>query len=465
MSLLQAAKGKTSESSAQGRQECGVLIIVVFILLNVSTPANACRLILRTSALSAYKPFVGHKRQHFEDKWHLSPNRVFMWKPGDLRELVGTFKKSFALSMYPFVFSKKIAPRLARHLAFWGMFFVCAILTYLPPIGAWAQADRHLFAVALFDIVAYLPVYLLSVYSALYFMLPRYLGRRNTGFLALCALLSLAVSILSGYFITKLIFITHGYGGNWLDVLSMALQRCMADLITITGAAIIIKILKDYFLQQRENEMLAVENIRNKVQLLKMQMHPRILFASLRRIHMELDAGTRQAPEMILKLSDLLSYLLYESESDRVPLSKEVKMIENYIALKKLEYKGSIDIRFQTGGRRSDPSVTPGLLLPLLEIGVERPDDGPQKTRVAIELRTAGSTVFFSLSNNMPGKAIVREPSVQGTLEAVRKRLQSSSHQKFKLEVYPAIDSLTIVFQVEIDKKDVPDHALKTPKS
>jgi sensor histidine kinase YesM len=365
--------------------------------------------------------------------------------------------------MYPFVFSKKIAPRLARHLAFWGMFFVCAILTYLPPIGAWAQADRHLFAVALFDIVAYLPVYMLSVYSALYFVLPRYLGRRNIGFLAFYALLSLAVSILSGYFITKMIFKTHGYGGNGLDVLSMALQRCMADLITITGAAITIKILKDYFLQQQENEMLAVENIRNKLQLLKMQMHPRILFASLRRIHMELDAGTRHAPEMILKLSDLLSYLLYESESDRVPLSKEVKMIENYIALKKLEYKGSIDIRFQTGGG-TDPAVTPGLLLPLLEIGVERPDDRPQKIRVEIELRTAGATVFFSLSNNMPGKAIVKEPSVRATLDAVRKRLQSSSHQKFKLEVYPATDSLTIVFQVATDKNDVPDHALKAAK-
>jgi sensor histidine kinase YesM len=366
--------------------------------------------------------------------------------------------------MYSFIFSKKIAPRLARHLAFWGMYFVCTILTYLPPIGAWAQADRQLFAIGLFDAVVYLPVYLLSVYSALYFMLPRYLGQPNNGFLAFYALLSLAVSIPSGYFITKMIFITHGYSGDSLDVLSMALQRCMANLIAISGAAIIIKILKDYFLQQKENEMLAVENIRNKLQLLKMQMHPRILFASLRRIHMELDAGTRQAPEMILKLSDLLSYLLYESESDSVPLSKEVKMIENYIALKKLEYKGSIDIRFQTGGQPGDPAIAPGLLLPLLEIGIERPDDRPRKTRVTIELRAVGEAVYFSLSNNMPGKEIIKEASVQTTLHAVRKRLQSAYYQKFKLEVYPTIDSLTIVLQVAKDKKGIRHHSLKTAK-
>jgi Histidine kinase len=357
--------------------------------------------------------------------------------------------------MYPFVFSKKIAPRLARHFAFWGMYFVCTVLTYLPPIGAWAHVDRQLIGVALFDAVVYWPVYLLSVYSALYFILPRYLGGRNNGFLVFYAFLSLAVSIPAGYFITRMIFKTHGYGGNWLDVLSMALQHCMADLITITGAAVIIKILKDYFLQQKENELLAVENIRNKLQLLKMQMHPRILFASLRRIHVEIDDATRQAPEMILKLSDLLSYLLYESESDRVPLSMEVKMIENYIALKKLEYKGSIDIRFQTGGQQGDPTITPGLFLPLLEIGIERPEEigierpeeSPRKARVAIELTTTGKAVRFSLSNNMPGKAIVKEPSVQATLRTVKARLRSSYFQKFILDVYPSIDSLTIILQ------------------
>jgi LytS/YehU family sensor histidine kinase len=140
-------------------------------------------------------------------------------------------------------------------------------------------------------------------------------------------------------------------------------------------------------------------------------------------------------------------------------------MIENYIALKRLEYKGSIDIRFQTGGQPGDPSIAPGLLLPLLEIGIERPDDRPRKTRVTIELSTAGGAVYFSLSNNMPGKEIVKEPSVQTTLHALRKRLQSSYYQKFKLEVDPAIDSLTIVLQVAKDKKGLRPPSLKTAKT
>jgi hypothetical protein len=61
--------------------------------------------------------------------------------------------------------------------------------------------------------------------------------------------------------------------------------RCMANLIAISGAAVIIKIMKDYWLQQRENECSPLKISRNKLRLLKMQMHPRILFASLQRIH------------------------------------------------------------------------------------------------------------------------------------------------------------------------------------
>jgi LytS/YehU family sensor histidine kinase len=125
----------------------------------------------------------------------------------------------------------------------------------------------------------------------------------------------------------------------------------------------------------------------------------------------------------------------------------EVKMIENYIALKKLEYKGSIDIRFQTRGQPGDPVISPGLFLPLLEIGIEWSGDSPRKTSVAIEIRSGGGAVYFSLINNMPGKEIVKDPSVKTTLHAVRNRLQSSYFQRSKLDVFPATDSLKIVLQ------------------
>jgi two-component system, LytTR family, sensor kinase len=350
--------------------------------------------------------------------------------------------------MSPFIFSKQPAPRLARHLAFWGMYMVCSVSTFLPSLGAGVQIDINLFKEAFFNTCAYLPIYLLSTYFSLYYMLPRYLAHRKTGFLLWYIICSFAVTIPMGFFLTKWIFITDGYTGNNLDVLSMALQHSMADLITITGAALIIKILKDYYHEQKENELLVIENIHNKLQFQKMQLHPRLLFSSLQRIQLEIDADSHHAPEMILKLSDLLSYLLYESDTDRVLLSKEVSMINTYLVLKKLENKDHIEIRFQTNGPSDDLTIAPGLLLPLLEIGIEKGDYEQGKNQVTIALRTTGKDVYFSISNNMNGHEMLVEPFVQNTIRSVKDRLQSTYFQRFKLDILPAPESFTVILQV-----------------
>ncbi len=143
-----------------------------------------------------------------------------------------------------------------------------------------------------------------------------------------------------------------------------------------------------------------------------MQLHPRILFASLQRIHLEIEHGTREAPEMILKLSDLLSYLLYDSEAEKVPLIKEVQMIENYLALKKLENNHHPDIRFDASGDLHRHWISPGFFLPLLETvskeatpSVEHP-----RWRSTFSLKGSAPMIMFSLKTNVPRESARKRP-------------------------------------------------------
>jgi len=367
--------------------------------------------------------------------------------------------------MHPFIFSNKIAPRLARHLVFWFLYFAGTLLIHLPDIRSWGVINRGIFVTAFSDALSLLPVYLLAVYSAIYIILPIYLRNRKLSLLVWYSLLIFTISIPVGYYIAEVDYMSRGYDSDELDFFATALHNCMANLITITTAAVIIKIMKDYWLRERENELLAIENIRNKLHLLKMQMHPRVLFVSLQRIYHEIDGGTREAPEMILKLSDLLSYLLYESESEQVPLSKEVQMIENYLALKRLEYKQQIDLRMETDGQLHLHGIAPGLFLPLLEIGIERSGGVERLTIVTVQLRSIGSKIHFSLTNNTPGMEIANDPMVQTTLRTVRERLRSANYQKCKLELQSGTDGLTIVMQLERNKGKAADPALRTIKT
>jgi len=160
---------------------------------------------------------------------------------------------------------------------------------------------------------------------------------------------------------------------NELDVMTLTSRKVIGEQISITGSAIILKVIKDYSLRQQEYEMLAVENVRNKLRLLKMQIHPRILFDCLQYIYKDIDTGTLHAPQMILQLSELLGYFLYESDLQQIPLSVEVKMMQNYIQIKKIGYGDKADIYVEISSEMNAKYVVPGLFLPLLETCCVRP--------------------------------------------------------------------------------------------
>jgi sensor histidine kinase YesM len=351
--------------------------------------------------------------------------------------------------MKSFIFSNKIVPRLARHLVFWGFYFILNLQIGLPNFWRWGLITRYMLTTVFLEALRFLPIYLLAVYSAVYLILPIYLRKRRLNLLFGYAFVLFTITIPASYYVTEIKFMLRGDDVDALDIFAESLQNGLANLITITGAAVIIKIMKDHWLHQRENELLAIENIRNKLHLLKMQMHPRILFASLQRIYLAMDDATAEAPEMILKLSDLLSYLLYESESDQVQLSKEIQMMENYLVLKKLEYKQEIDIQLVTNDSMHPHWITPGLFLPLLEIGLERRAGIKQQTSVTVQLRALVTKIHFNLSNDMPGETIAKDPVVQATLRTVRERLRSTSFQRSRLDLQSTPDSLTIIMQLE----------------
>jgi Histidine kinase len=369
--------------------------------------------------------------------------------------------------MRSFFYSNKLAPRLARHLAFWTGYFLSTLLTYLPDIRNWSHAGRGTFARAFKDAIAYLPPFLLAVYSAIYLVLPIYLKKRKLSLLLCYWLMLLAITVPIGYLITESSYMQQGFDSDALDILATAMHVCFGNLTTFMVAAVCIKIMKDYWLRQRENELLAIENIRNKLHLLKMQLHPRILFASLQRIYFEIEQGTREAPEMILKLSDLLSYLLYESEAEKVPLGKEVQMIENYLALKKLEYKSNFSIRIETRnssnnigigkspGEADDHWISPGLFLPLLETSIERANAIAQMTTVAVQLKTIGPLIMFSLKTDVSGKTLAKDPAFQTAIRMVKERLSSSGLKRWKLDLLTGAGNTTIVMQLE--KPPTPD--------
>ena len=106
-----------------------------------------------------------------------------------------------------------------------------------------------------------------------------------------------------------------------------ALNLGLVNFAKVAAAAAIIKYLKYWWLKQKESQRLEKEKINAELQLLKAQVHPDFLFKTLNNIYTHAVASSPRTSGMLLKLSDLLSYMLYECDNPLVPLEKEIELL------------------------------------------------------------------------------------------------------------------------------------------
>ncbi|MEO7394465.1 MAG: histidine kinase, partial [Chitinophagaceae bacterium] len=217
-------------------------------------------------------------------------------------------------------------------------------------------------------------------------------------------------------------------------------------LVTLIGLAVTIKLLKQWWLKQKETEQLSKEKISAELQLLKAQIHPHFLFNSLNNIYSFALETSPKAPEMINKLSGLLHYMLYDCKLQLVPLEKELKMIQDYISLEKIRYGERLDLEVTIqeispalAGETGTKYIAPLLLIPFVENSFKH---GTSKMlanpKVTLNIKIKDNILFFKLTNSKP-TAIVKISSNNNSglgLKNVQKRLEL---------IYPGRHELQIV--------------------
>jgi hypothetical protein len=272
---------------------------------------------------------------------------------------------------YEFIFSNKPAGRLYRHIFFWLVLTTHFIIQNLM-IGGFNEGIRHRsVAQSAFNALFFFPFYVISVYVFMDRLLPRYFFQHRYGlfffWVAVLIVCNFITCSLSGALymhmawqipFDKIAFNDDKYNavvnGFFLPI----------SILGITGG---IKLAKKWYIEQKENDRLAKEKIIRELQLLKTQLHPRFLFHSLHTIKKNILSMPALAASLILQLSDLLSYMLYESDRRWVLLDKELEIIKSYIELKKKSMGRRLTIEMNVSGITSAKYVFPLLLLSFVE--------------------------------------------------------------------------------------------------
>ncbi|MEQ9405162.1 MAG: histidine kinase [Cyclobacteriaceae bacterium] len=202
-----------------------------------------------------------------------------------------------------------------------------------------------------------------------------------------------------------------------------------------------------YHLQKLERD-----NLQFKLSSLKAQVNPHFLFNSLNSLYSLALNKSSETPKVILGLSDLMRYMLYEAAGDKVALSKEIEAIQNYLNLQKLRADESSDIKFETTGDPGELQIAPLLFIPLIENSFKHGVKGISKEGyVHIDLRVHKEELSFSIRNN---KGIVDEVEKSESggigLKNVTKRLALIYGDRSNLTVDDMPDSFRVTVTIKL---------------
>ncbi|HEU5167770.1 MAG TPA: histidine kinase, partial [Chitinophagaceae bacterium] len=207
------------------------------------------------------------------------------------------------------------------------------------------------------------------------------------------------------------------------------------NAVKIIAVAVAIKLLKRWWLKQKESRQLEREKISAELQLLKAQIHPGFLFNTLNNIYVYALAGSPRASEMLIKLSDLLSYMLYECDQPMVSLKKEIEMMKEYMLLEKIRMGDNLEMEILVKGNTENKFIAPFLLLPFIENSLKHCAAIQEKCWVSLEIKVEENFYLMKLINGIPPE-LIHHPDLYGNgLSNVQKRLSLLYPNRYELKM------------------------------
>ncbi|MBN8878846.1 MAG: histidine kinase [Sphingobacteriales bacterium] len=227
--------------------------------------------------------------------------------------------------------------------------------------------------------------------------------------------------------------------------------------ITIGGLAAAIKLIKSLYLKEQRNLQLKKENAESQLQLLKAQVHPHFLFNTLNNIYSFTQNTSPQASKLVTGLSDLLRFILYECNQPLVPLSKELKMIGDYIELEKVRYGNELELHLDLPTETDDLYIAPLLLLPLIENcfkhGTSQILEQPW---VSLHIDLKDRQMQMKLLNGKSVKSTTPKSGSGIGINNVKKRLELLYPGKHELTITDEEDVFIVNLKIELEQVSQP---------
>lgn len=290
--------------------------------------------------------------------------------------------------------NKLLTNRVAYHVIFW-LFVFGFSAAYISFIGE----DR---IVSLYNLALRIPFIIICCYLNLYVLMPMFYtsGRLVLYFgLVLAAIFSinaLNLFLLEAFVESPICPTTFEADSTFNGSNYLYKSFYLFSLVGLTSG---IKLSKNHYIERQKADAIEKEKLQTELSFLKSQIQPHFFFNTLNNLYSLTIKKSDQAPEMLLRLSDLMSYGLYEAEATAVSLEKEIEHIRNYIELESLRWGNRLTIQFDVSGGPEGKRIPPLLFLPFIENCFKHASPTTKNQSIIIRLDIRETEIHLHTSN------------------------------------------------------------------
>lgn len=226
-------------------------------------------------------------------------------------------------------------------------------------------------------------------------------------------------------------------------------------LLTVSVTSF-IHLFSDWYRKDRINKELERMNTQQELRFLKSQINPHFLLNSLNNIYALSLVKSDKTPEMVMSLSRLLRYLLYETSESKVALIKEVEYLEDLLALERIRVGERAQIDFTINGDPEMVMIEPLLFINFVENSFKHGVNSANKQswmKIVLSIKNEGKLLTFEIENSKPIEKMIQKDDRLGGigLENARKRLKLLYPDKHNLNIIDGLETYKVQLDLELN--------------